>query len=240
MTSPPPAKAQKAFVASHVGLLRTLNEDACAVSSATERVTDWTGSISSQDGWALIADGLGGHVAGEIASALAIEIMRPLMSALQTEQDIQDAVNTADAGLFMAMELRPELHGLGTTIAGVLLRPSKAITFNAGDSRCYLFESGALTQVSVDDRTKRGRLLQCLGGFQEPVPMYVHTHPVEGDATILLCSDGLSDLVADDEICSILASRAANPAQALVDAALKAGGNDNVTVVVIESSSLRP
>ena len=237
MTSPPLTNERKAYVASHVGLLRKHNEDACAISSATERVTDWTGSISSQDGWALIADGIGGHVAGEIASSLAVEIMRPLMSALQSEQDIHDAVNTADAGLFMAMEMRPELHGLGTTIAGVLLRPGKAITFNAGDSRCYVFERDVLTQVSVDDRTKRGRLLQCLGGFQEPVPMYIHTHLVEGDATILLCSDGLSDLVADIQICSILSSRAANPALALVDAALKAGGNDNVTVVVIESSS---
>ncbi len=237
MTSPSPAKEQNAYVASHVGLLRSHNEDACAVSSVAERVTEWTGPISSRDGWALVADGLGGHAAGEIASALAIEIMRPLMSTLQSEEDIHDAVNTADAGLFMAMEMRPELHGLGTTIAGVLLRPGKAITFNAGDSRCYVFKRGALTQVSVDDRMKGGGLLQCLGGFQEPVPMYVHTHSVQGDATILLCSDGLSDLVADNEICSILSSPAANPAQALVDAALKAGGNDNVTVVVIESSS---
>lgn len=235
MTSPPPSKERKAYVASHVGFLRKHNEDACAISSATERLTNWVGSISSQDGWALVADGIGGHVAGEIASAMAIELLRPKMAALKTGKDIEAAINMADQGLFMAMEMRPELHGLGTTIAGVILRPSKAITFNAGDSRCYVMERGALIQVSVDDRTKRGRLLQCLGGFQEPGAMHVHTCPVEGDATILLCSDGLSDLVTDNEICSILSSRAANPAEALVDAALKAGGSDNVTVVVIES-----
>ena len=224
----------RAFAQSHVGLVRDGNEDACAVSSVAERVTSWSGLISGHDGWALIADGIGGHVAGEIASAMAIEILRPMMPALQTDEDIQSSVNAADAGLFMAMEMRPELRGMGTTIAGALLRPGAAVTFNAGDSRVYLFENGTLTQISVDDATKGGQLLQCLGGFQEPVPLYVHIHQLERDATILLCTDGLTDLVADAQIATILTGRPADPALALVIAALKAGGRDNVSVVVVE------
>jgi protein phosphatase len=228
---------RRAFAESHVGLVRDGNEDACAVSSVSDRVSTWSGLISRHDGWALIADGVGGHVAGEIASALAIEIMRPLMSALQTDEDIQNAVNEADTGLFMAMEMRPELHGMGTTIAGVLLRQGGAITFSAGDSRAYAFKDGVLTQMNVDDRGKGGYLLQCLGGFQEPVPIYVHTRRVEGEPTIVLCTDGLTDLIADDQICAILSGPAANPALALVDAALNAGGHDNVTAVVVQSPS---
>ena len=227
----------KAFAQSHVGLLRDYNEDCCAVSSVAERLTSWSGWISGHDGWALIADGIGGHVAGEIASALAIEILRPMMPALQSDGDIQNAVNAADAGLFMAMEMRPELRGMGTTIAGVLLRPGGAITFNAGDSRVYAFVDDMLTQISVDDAAKGGQLLQCLGGFQEPVPLYVHTHQIERAATMVICSDGLTDLLTDAQIAAILTSRPGDPALALVNAALKAGGHDNVSVVVIERPS---
>ena len=239
----PPAKVDeggtswRAFAQSHVGLVRDSNEDCCAVSSVAERVTSWSGLISGHEGWALITDGIGGHAFGEIASALAIEILRPLMPALQTDEDIQNAVNTADAGLFMAMGMRPELRGMGTTIAGVLLRPDGAIAFSAGDSRVYAFEKDTLTQVSIDDATKGGHLLQCLGGFQEPVPLYVHTHQLECAATILLCSDGLTDLLTDAQIAAILTRRPADPALALVNAALEAGGSDNVSVVVVERQS---
>ena len=225
----------RAFVQSHVGLVRDSNEDACAVSAVGERVTSWSGSISRQDGWALIADGVGGHVAGETASALAIEILRPMMPTLQTDEDIQNAVNVADSGLFMAMDMQTELRGMGTTIAGVLLRPGGAIMFNAGDSRIYVFENGTLAQISIDDATKGGHLLQCLGGHQEPVPLFVHTHRLERDATILLCTDGLTDLLTDAQIAAILSGRPVDPALALVNASLQAGGHDNVSVVVVES-----
>ena len=235
-----PAKAEKfclsrrAFVQSHVGLVREGNEDACAVSGVAERVTSWSGLISSENGWALVADGVGGHVAGETASALAIEILRPMMSELRTDEDVQDAVNAADAALFTAMDLRPELRGMGTTIAGVGLRPGGAFSLSAGDSRVYAFKNGTLTQISIDDATKRGHLLQCLGGFQEPVPLFVHTHDLERDATILVCTDGLTNELTDAQIAEILTSRPPDPALALVDAALEAGGHDNVSVVVIE------
>jgi protein phosphatase len=200
-------------------------------------VTEWSGSLSKKDGWALIGDGLGGHVAGEIASALAIEVLRPTMSELKTEQDIQSAVNRADEALFMAMDMRPELRGMGTTIAGFILRPSGALAFNCGDTRAYSLERGVLRQLSVDDVSKRGQLLQCLGGFQEPVPLLVHTCPVGREATLVLCSDGLSNLVGDEQIAAILQVRPSNPALALVNAALAKGGHDNVTVIVIEPAA---
>lgn len=232
-----PAVGRYTYVASHVGLVRERNEDSCAVSGANERQTSWRGSISSEVGWALIADGVGGHAAGETASALAIEIMRPMMAALRTEDDIHRAVNVADAALFMAMDMQPQLRGMGTTIAGVLLRPGDAIAFNAGDSRIYSFVDGKLHQLSVDDATKGGALLQCLGGFQEPVPIFVHTRRTDPDAVLVICSDGLSNLLNDSAIEQILNQQPADPAAVLVNAALEAGGLDNITVVVIDNAN---
>lgn len=224
-------------MASHCGLVREWNEDSCAVSGVDGRLTSWRGSLSSRDGWALIADGVGGHAAGETASALAVEILRPMMPQLQSDHDIQLAVNAADAALFMAMDLRPELRGMGTTIAGVLLRREGVIAFNAGDSRIYQFVNGMLDQVSIDDATKGGALLQCLGGLQEPVPMFVHTRWINPDAALVICSDGLTDLLTDPMIAETLMRVTADPALALLNAALEAGGHDNVSVIVLDCPS---
>ncbi len=207
------------------------------MSGVDGRLTSWRGSLSSRDGWALIADGVGGHAAGETASALAVEILRPMMPQLQSDHDIQLAVNAADAALFMAMDLRPELRGMGTTIAGVLLRREGVIAFNAGDSRIYQFVNGMLDQVSIDDATKGGALLQCLGGLQEPVPMFVHTRWINPDAALVICSDGLTDLLTDPMIAETLMRVTADPALALLNAALEAGGHDNVSVIVLDCPS---
>ena len=229
--------ARSAFVASHSGLVREWNEDSCAVSGVDGRLTSWRGFLSSRNGWALIADGVGGHVAGETAGALAVEIIRPMMANLQSDHDIQLAVNAADAALFMAMDLRPELRGMGTTIAGVLLRREGVIAFNAGDSRIYQVVNGMLDQVSIDDATKGGALLQCLGGFQEPVPMLVHTRWINPEAALVICSDGLTEMLTDQMIAETLMSGTADPALALLNAALEAGGHDNVSVIVLDCPS---
>lgn len=226
----------KVFVASDVGRVRSNNEDRCAVSAAAGFLTDWRGALASEGGWALLADGVGGHVAGEIAATLAIEVMRPLMPGIQADEDIERAVNVADKAIFMAMDMRPELRGLATTITGAVFRPDEVITFNVGDSRAYSFEKGVLRQTSKDDVTSSGRLLQCLGGFQEQVPLLVHKHSVERRAGVLLCSDGLTDLLPDAEIEAVLRRTPDDPARALVDAALAAGGHDNVSVIFVDSS----
>jgi serine/threonine protein phosphatase PrpC len=135
------------------------------------------------------------------------------------------------------MEMRPELRGLATTIAGVILRPNGAVAFNCGDTRVYSLNDGTLRQLSVDDTTRSGHLLQCLGGFQEPVPVYVHTCAVDPRSTLLICSDGLSNLVDDEEIAAVLRARPSNPALALVNVALANGGDDNISAIVIEATA---
>jgi protein phosphatase len=194
----------------------------------------WIGDIAEDGGWALLADGMGGHVAGEIAATLAVEVLRPLMSHIQTPEDVQRAVNLADEAIFMAMKMRPELHGMGTTIAGAVIRPRGALTFNAGDSRVYALDRGVLRQTSIDDVMRSGALLQCLGGYAEPVPMHVHTKWVDADVDILLCSDGVTDLLSDVRMAELLAETSEDPAQDIVSAALSAGGHDNASAIFLQ------
>jgi PPM family protein phosphatase len=226
---------RRAFVRSHVGHVRSSNEDRCAVSACKSVVERWQGEIQAEGGWALVADGVGGHVAGEVAAAIAIEVLRPLMPQLRTDDDIQKAVNSADQAIYMAMQMRPDLHGMATTIAGVVLRRDGILAFNAGDSRLYAFHRDRLEQISTDDATRSGALLQCLGGFQEPVPMLVHVRRVQPEAHILICSDGLTDMLPDEQIAGVLRECSPEPAEALVEAALGAGGHDNVSVIVIQA-----
>jgi serine/threonine protein phosphatase PrpC len=224
----------KAFVASDVGHVRLHNEGRCAVSAVDRHPTSWVGDLARDGGWAILCDGLGGHAAGEIASTLAIEVMRPLMGDIQSDADLRDAVNSADEGLRMAMEMRPELSGMGTTLVGALLGPTQTLLFSVGDSRAHVIENGELRQVTRDQATKSGALLQCIGGFQEPAPLYVPIHRVGAQARVMLCTDGLSNLVPHDEIAHLLQNNLENPAAALVDAALEKGAFDNVSVVVLE------
>ena len=178
---------------------------------------------------------MGGHAAGEVASALAIEILRPMMPALRTDRDIAEAISTADTALYLAMERYPACHGMGTTIAGVLMADDEAVIFNLGDSRIYSLTGSSLMQLSTDDVVEGNMLTQCLGGAQEQIRLVPHIvrFRLQASTAFLLCSDGLSDLLSDTDIARILNGRPANPAAALVDAANKAGGHDNVSVIVI-------
>lgn len=219
---------------SHVGEVRTRNEDAIGLSCADGPVTAWTGELPADGGWALLTDGMGGHVAGEVASTIAIEVMRPLAAGLNSEADIGRAVSEADRGLYLAMQLRPELAGMGTTLTGVVLRGRHAFAFNVGDSRAYLYSDGELDQLSVDHAIE-GQLTQCLGGFHGPVPLSPHVARVKlpRRGVLFLCSDGVTDMLDDDAIAHLLSSRPSNPATTLVRAALEAGGYDNATVVAL-------
>lgn len=236
MSNVPSSQGQrvKVHALSHVGEIRTRNEDAIALSCAEELMTAWTGELPLDGGWALLADGLGGHVAGEVASTLAVAVMRQFMSALRAEADVVRAITEADRGLYLAMQLRPELHGMGTTIAGLVLHRDHALVLNVGDSRAYLYAEGELRQLTVDDATD-GQLTQCLGGRQQCATLSPHVVQVAlpSRGVLFLCSDGLTDMIDDPHVAAILSAEPANPATTLTRAALDAGGYDNVSVVSI-------
>ncbi|MEQ4305987.1 protein phosphatase 2C domain-containing protein [Plantactinospora sp. B6F1] len=209
--------------------------------------------------WLLaVADGMGGMAAGDLASTIAIDAIRPL--DVETPEEglvaaLQDAVDTASAGIRAAIAEDPERQGMGTTLTALLLARTGACLALAhvGDSRAYLLRGGTMTQLTRDDtfvqmlvdegvitpeeahsHPRRAVVTRALQG--EPVtPTYTTVVPQPGDRW-LLCSDGLSNVVRSDSLADALLGYPdpADCAARLVDLALRAGGPDNITVVVAD------
>jgi len=230
--------------ATHVGRVRRDNEDACYVG---RRV------------WA-VADGMGGHAAGEVASALAVDAMAELDAAdgVLTRDAVVEAVQRANDHLLEHGGRQREARGMGTTLTGVALveqdGEERLCVFNVGDSRVYRLSAGHLGQVTTDHsevaelvaaglispsraRTHplRNVVTRCLGGEHRPLVDTWLTLPRPG-VRLLLCSDGLNGELPDLTIARLLQEPLAPQAaaDALVEAALEAGGGDNVTVVVLD------
>ena len=204
-----------------------------------------------------VADGMGGHLAGDLASAAVVNrLSEGAGAALGSMAGIEKAL--ADASSDIAIVAGDSDIGVGTTVTGAVLtevdgKPFFAV-FNIGDSRVYRFEGNELTQVTTDHSlvqelvdsgllTKaqayqhpEGNIITRAVGFEHsPIPDYTLI-PVRTGLRLLICSDGLTGELRDDRVRLHL-SAALSPnqtANALVDAALAAGGRDNVTVIVIE------
>jgi protein phosphatase len=226
------------WAASDLGRVRLNNEDCWAASGdpATQAAACWQGTLGKRNAWALVADGMGGHAAGEIASSLATECLRTVLPSLSSEEEIRSAIEATNLALHEAMQTQPKLRGMGTTLAGIIARDTSAMLFNAGDSRIYIANSGALIRVSEDHVVRGNLLTKCLGGSSLPAPVdpFVRSVQLSRGCRILLCTDGLTDELQDEEIAELVTMD--KPAERLVEAALESGGRDNVTVVVIEAS----
>lgn len=219
---------------SHRGLVRSNNEDSFAVSPLPGASALWEGLIYADPGWVLIADGMGGHAGGEVASHLAVECLRDMSDLLCDEEGVEQALAVLHDTMFAAMVENKSLVGMGTTIAGVFLGSKHALCFNVGDSRIYHMGT-TLTLVSEDHVIDGHILTRCIGGSNRDVPEPFITRVLwKQGQRLLLCTDGLTDMLDDDEIAAILDSGQSEPADALVAAALEAGGRDNVTVIVLE------
>ena len=207
-----------------------------------------------------VADGMGGHAAGEVASALTVTALSDLVGhAGLTVEDVVRQLSQANESILAAAREHPEQEGMGTTVAGVaLLRGSggdlRWAVFNVGDSRVYEHDGSGLTQVTVDHslvqelvevgvlsaeeaarHPSRNVVTRSLG--REPmVDVSVATLPCRPGQRLVVCSDGLSDELTPAELDAVLRSApgAQEAAAALVQAALDAGGHDNVTVLVVD------
>ncbi len=246
---------RQAWATTHVGRIRSINEDACLVGDWRSRkaIENWRGLLSTSRAWAVIADGMGGHEAGNVASSVVVDTITELIKDASTEASISKMLETANSRLFEAMYANGGRPGMGTTIVGAVLSDPDALVFNVGDSRAYMLRRGALTQLSHDDtlnvrrgtlRSKSHALTQSLGGSTKPQGLRPHLRRIalEDHDTLVLCSDGITDMIEEDEIAAILIRHPENPTEPLVAAALDAGGEDNVTVVVIgpiRSSTVR-
>ena len=179
-----------------------------------------------------VADGMGGHAAGAVASA---HTARTLATAPpQNDADLVATLNQIDTDLQAMTD--PAVAGLGTTVAAVLLTPEKGTQVGVGDSRVYLADGGYLSQVSTDHRGPGGGLTQCLGGRADGAPLRITPEPLTNTNGLLICSDGLSDLVPLETMEELLDTTDEPPriVKSLWAAAMNASGRDNITIALVE------
>ncbi|WP_229069836.1 PP2C family serine/threonine-protein phosphatase [Actinoplanes sp. DH11] len=211
------------------------------------------------DNLLVVADGMGGMAAGDLASRLAIEAMVSLDTPIATDHQmdaLHKALEVANGRIAEMVVSDPALQGMGTTLTAVLFNGERAAMAHVGDSRAYLLRDGRLNQLTKDDtyvqmlidqgllkpeeaagHPRRAVVTRVLQG--EPVtPAYVIVEPQAGDRW-LLCSDGLTGVVNDatleQEMCTVADPKSCS--ERLVDLALRGGGPDNVTVIVADVTS---
>lgn len=241
------------FGLTDVGLVRKSNEDSYAI-----RVLDDDLAL------AVVCDGMGGARAGNVASAVAVEAFSAAMEdalrqelptdSAQRQELLYDACRAANRQVYQLSRSHPEYSGMGTTLVAALILPNEILVVNVGDSRCYLWSEGRLEQVTSDHSVVQA-LVDC-GGI---TPEEARTHPKKNlitralgveeeircdlfraersrDGKLLLCSDGLSNVVTDEELKAEL-ERLTSPedtARTLLSLAVDQGAPDNVTVILAQ------
>lgn len=244
----------RAVVRSDRGKVRVNNQDTAHAEPASERGR-------SHGRLFLVADGMGGHAAGEVASRLAADAIldayysNPLVQDQDPAPLLASAFQAANARILQEASAHREFHRMGTTCTAALVRDARLWFAHVGDSRGYLFHDGSLKQVTRDHNVvaewviegrvapqdaqtheMRHVLTRALG-IAERVDVDVNPEPLvlrPGDR-VLVCSDGLSGVIADDRIEAVLGERPLeDAARTLVDEANERGGPDNITLVIVE------
>ena len=221
------------------GRVREHNEDAIA----------W----DAEQGWAVLADGMGGHHAGEVASAIAVEVIGEQLQQSRDASVLQAAVEQANLAIHQQTIGQPRLHTMGTTVVAVSLHGQSLHCAHVGDSRLYRLRDGVLQQLSRDHSlvqelleegminaeqarsSEQKNVITRALGLEAGVEVEMSEDVTAGGDCYLLCSDGLSDRLRDEEIAALLVEDEALPtvAQNLIDAANERGGEDNISVIVI-------
>lgn len=232
----------QSYALSDRGLLRDGNEDA-AITSAT---------------LIAVADGMGGHAAGEVASHIAITTLdglRPILSNPEIDADSREdlllhAAVEIDNQILTSTQEHPENSGMGTTLTALHIMGELVELLHVGDSRAYKYAKGKVTQISYDHTVmqelldqgrltldevsahpQRALLTQALMGKSEIDPVLM-AYPAKAGDTFLLCSDGLTGVLSDSEIASIIKkNEPADIPASLVTATKAKGAPDNVTVI---------
>jgi PPM family protein phosphatase len=230
----------RAVAATDQGLHRSNNEDAVFVGSRL----------------LVVADGMGGLPAGELASDILVQALAVVDDMPDTGEPLQNlvaALQTANERIEAAVSDDAARDGMGTTVTALLLSGDRAAALNVGDSRCYLVRDGEMAQLTRDDtyvqalvdqgvltpddarrHPQRALVTQAVqGGPFRPAGRMV---PIQAGDRFLLCSDGLTDYVADDVIAKTLLAHEDRKtcAAELVHRTLEAGAPDNVTVIVAD------
>ncbi len=229
----------------HTGMARSQNEDAYGIFPDLSLY--------------IIADGLGGHAAGEVASKMAVDIIiSEIASASHATADMQSiiewAIQAANSGILLKAEKDYKLQGMGTTVVVVAIRRDKAIVAHVGDSRAYLIRDNIITQITrdhtvVEEYVRIGLLTNKDALYHPSRHMLARAVGTEGVAvadiesvslqtgdTLLLCTDGLTNMLPDKEILQTvceLRPDAENITGRLIELANNSGGIDNITVITL-------
>lgn len=213
----------------------------------------------------VVADGMGGHAGGDVASSIAVHRLkgldRPYSSVSEAELALRDAIADTAAQLIDTVAERPELAGMGTTVSAVVMVDDYAVIAHIGDSRVYLLRDGALTQITTDHtfvqrlvdsgritpeearyHPRRSVLMRVLGDMSPDPEVDTFIMPTQPGDRWLLCSDGLCGVVDDAHTAKTLAQGYApgRTADMLLKQALDAGAPDNVTIVLVDVGGKHP
>ena len=233
---------------SAIGLVRQGNEDSAFVSPQLIAV----------------ADGMGGHAAGEVASRIAVQVLHrltPTLTATDIDEDsvsdlLMHSLHSIDEEIAAVAEEEIEKRGMGTTLTALLLRDNHIALLHVGDSRCYrlrgsaleqlsndhtviqeLLDQGAISEAEAAEHPQRSMLTQALRGDGDVTPV-LQVYEVKKGDRFLLCSDGLSGVLTEKEIkIGLKKSDKDEAVKFLVDATYVNGAPDNVTVLIADISS---
>jgi len=237
--------------ATHAGMVRSHNEDSIAA--------------DAEIGLAVLADGMGGYNAGEVASGIAVAMISTEMKQGLSgdrakvlnngaERFLGEYAERANAAIYEAAQSQPQYSGMGTTLVAALWYDNQMAVGHVGDSRLYRLRGETFEQVTHDHSllqeqidsgmitkeqarySQNKNLVTRAVGIDPAVDVEVHTYPVQPGDIYLLCSDGLSDMVTDEDIQLTLSSLQANlplAAEQLVQQANDNGGRDNISVILV-------
>ena len=236
-----------AFGDTDIGRVRSVNQDSVTVLTGDDAPLG--------EALVAVADGMGGHAAGEVASRRSLELLVESLKSASApdERALRDAFAQANAGVFREASQNPEYRGMGTTLVVGLVTGGELIIGNVGDSRMYLWRDGnldrvtsdhswvgemvarnMLTEVQAANHPRRNVLTRALG-VAASVESDVTRLTLQRGDRVMLCSDGLHGMVDDKTIARIIGGKSLKlerAARELIDLANKAGGTDNITVAL--------
>ncbi len=232
------------FAKTHQGKVRRNNEDSI-----------YAPMIYGSGYFAVVADGMGGHNAGEVASGIVVDTLRERLNAVKpndvTEILLRSAFTEANSRVLADARANPDRSGMGSTATAAVIYGDAAMIGHVGDSRAYLFREGLLKQLTRDhsyvqmlldlgyineqqaaEHPQKNIITRAVGTEEDMTADIYHVTLKDGDC-LLLCTDGLNVMISDTQIAEILGGGFESAADQLVEAALEAGGADNVSVVLI-------
>lgn len=237
----------KTFSITDIGILRTMNQDYFFASET---------AVGNMPNLFIVSDGMGGHKAGDYASRYTVE--RVVASVLRSDKEnpvevIETAIEKANEILVKEAENDESKRGMGTTLVVAVVKGSKMSVANVGDSRLYvigneieqitrdhsyvaeMFRQGKVTAEEVREHPQKHMITRAVGAAETIEPDFFEVE-LKKDDIVLMCTDGLTNMVQDEEICKIIKESPSleEAAKELVNLANKNGGTDNITIVLVK------